>query len=44
MDDDDRYSIREFVETTIQMRFDGQGFVVAQPFEERPLQAEGTGG
>jgi len=29
---------------SIQMKFDGSGFVVVQPFEERPLQAEGAGG
>jgi uncharacterized protein (AIM24 family) len=29
---------------SIQMRFDGKGFVVVQPFEERPLQAQGAGG
>jgi uncharacterized protein (AIM24 family) len=29
---------------SIQMRFDGKGFVVVQPFEELPLQAQRTGG
>lgn len=29
---------------SIQMRFDGHGFVVVQPFEELPLQTQGTGG
>lgn len=29
---------------SIQMRFEGQGFVVVQPSEERALQAQGAGG
>lgn len=29
---------------SIQMKFDGKGFVVVQPFEELPLQAPGAGG
>lgn len=29
---------------SIQMKFDGKGFVVVQPFEEMPLQAQGAGG
>ena len=27
---------------SFQMKFEGDGFVVVQPFEERPLQAQGS--